>query len=397
MNKQAVILSGGFGTRLSHIVSDVPKPMAPIAEIPFLDYIIKQLKRQNFDSFIFLTGYKSEIIENHFKNFEGAAFIKEQTPLGTGGAILNAVKSLKDEFFVINGDTFFDIDFSLLENFSKNKPCSIALRYSNNIERYGFVEIDENYKIKSFFEKGEMPQNRIDGYINGGIYYLKKETLEPFVKPYKNKKVSLESEIFPQLIAEAKLYALPTGGCFIDIGIPEDYYKAQTLIPNWLEKELKPALFVDKDGTIIENTTYPCGKDFNLINTTVDVVKSYAEKNYHIVMITNQAGIAKNKFTFEQMREGFDGIKKVYQNYGVNFDDIEFCPYHKDGVIKEYSYDTLLRKPNPGMILQACEKLRIDLKNSIMIGDNPDIDNIKLPYLKCEIINRGEYGKPREN
>lgn len=386
MKRQAVILSGGFGTRLSHIVSDVPKPMAPISGKPFLDYVVENLKKQNFDSFIFLTGYKSEIIENHFRNLNGAVFIKEETPLGTGGAILNALKYIKDEFFVINGDTFFDIDFSLLEEFSKDKPSGITLRYSNNIERYGFVEIDENYKIKSFIEKGEMPKNRIDGYINGGIYYLKKETLEPFAKLYKNKKVSLESEIFPQLIAEAKLYALPIGGCFIDIGIPEDYYRAQELIPHWIKKEIKPALFIDKDGTIIENTTYPHGKNFNLINSTVDIVKSYAEKNYHIVMVTNQAGIAKAKFTFKQMQEGFEGIKSVYQKHGITFDDIEFCPYHKDGVIKEYSYDTLLRKPNPGMILSACEKLKIDLKNSIMIGDNPDIDDIKLPYLNCEIL-----------
>ncbi len=384
--RQAVILSGGFGTRLAHIIADVPKPMAPISNKPFLDYIITQLKLQNFDSFIFLTGYKSESIEKHFKDLKGACFINEQSPLGTGGAILNALKSLNDEFFVINGDTFFDIDFSILEYFSKNKPCTIALRYSNNIERYGFVEIDENYKIKTFIEKGNLPKDRIDGYINGGIYYFKKETLFPFVELYKNKKISLENEIFPKLINENKIYALPIGGCFIDIGIPKDYYKAQELIPNWIKKETKPALFVDKDGTIIENTTYPHGKNFNLINSTIDIVKSYAEKNYHIIMVTNQAGIAKNKFSLKQMQEGFEEIKSVYHKQGITFDDIEFCPYHKDGVIKEYSYDTLLRKPNPGMILQACEKLRIDLKNSIMLGDKLDIDNIKLPYLKCEII-----------
>jgi D-glycero-D-manno-heptose 1,7-bisphosphate phosphatase len=86
------------------------------------------------------------------------------------------------------------------------------------------------------------------------------------------------------------------------------------------------------------------------------------------------------------MQEGFEGIKNFYLKQGIKFDDTEFCPYHKDGVLKEYSYDTLLRKPNPGMILTACEKLKIDLKNSVMVGDNPNIDNIKLPYLKCNMI-----------
>lgn len=108
--KQAVILAGGFGTRMSHVVSNVPKPMAPINEKPFLDYIIITLKQQGFDDFIFLTGYKSEIIENYYKDLDNVHFIKEKTALGTGGVILNAFQYLNDDFFVINGDTFFDID-----------------------------------------------------------------------------------------------------------------------------------------------------------------------------------------------------------------------------------------------------------------------------------------------
>ena len=386
MKRQAVILSGGFGTRLSHVVSDVPKPMAPIKNIPFLDYIIKTLKQQGFDSFVFLTGYKSEFIEDYFKNLENAVFVKEETALGTGGAILNAYEYLKDSFFVINGDTFFDIDYSILEDFGSNKPVSLALRYTNNIERYGFVEIEDNYSIKSFVEKGKLPENRIDGFINGGIYYIQKSTLKPFAEKFNSEFISFETQIFPELLKNNDLYGLPLGGCFIDIGIPDDYFRAQDLIPSWISKEAKPALFVDKDGTIIENTEYPHGRDFKIIEPTIDIVKTYAEKNYHIIMVTNQAGIAKGKFTFEGMQEGFEGIKEVYSLHGITFDDIEFCPYHKDGVIKEYSYDTILRKPNPGMLLAACEKLKIDLKNSVMVGDNPKIDNIKLPYLKCIIL-----------
>lgn len=386
MKRQAVILSGGFGTRLSHVVSDVPKPMAPISGIPFLDYVVKSLKQQGFDSFIFLTGFKSEVIETYFKDLENSVFIKEETALGTGGAILNAYDKLNDSFFVINGDTFFDIDYSLLEEFGEDKPLSIALRYSDNIERYGFVETDDNFCVKSFVEKGHLPQNRIDGYINGGIYFIHKLSLSDYADKFNGSFISLETDIFPDLIKSSKLYALPLGGCFIDIGIPEDYYRAQKLVPEWLSKELKPALFVDKDGTIIVNTEYPTGKEFQIIDSTIDIVKSYADKNYRIVMVTNQAGIAKGKFSFESMYEGFEGIKEVYKSKGITFEDIEFCPYHKDGIINVYAYDTILRKPNAGMILKACEKLKIDLKNSEMLGDNKDIDNIKLPYLKCNIL-----------
>lgn len=386
MAKQAVILSGGFGTRLAHVVSDVPKPMAPIKNKPFLEYIIGQLQNHGFDSFVFLTGYKSEIIENHFKDLPNTRFVKEETALGTGGAILNAFEFLNDNFYVINGDTFFDIDFSILEEFGKNKPCTIALRYTDNISRYGFVEIDKNFEISSFTEKGNLPKNRIDGYINGGIYRIEKSVLKRFLDEFSGQFISLETEIFPKLLKNKELFGLPVGGCFIDIGIPEDYYKAQNLIPEWASKKAKPALFIDKDGTLIVNTEYPNGKNFEIIESTINIVKKYSEKNYHIIMVTNQAGIAKNKFNFDQMQEGFEGIKEFYKTQGIEFDDIEFCPYHKDGVIKEYSYASLLRKPNPGMILRACEKVKIDLKNSIMVGDNSEIDNIKLPYLKCQIL-----------
>ena len=155
-----------------------------------------------------------------------------------------------------------------------------------------------------------------------------------------------------------------------------------------LKKERKPALFIDKDGTLIVNTEYPHGRNFEIIECTIDIVKKYSEQNYYIVMVTNQAGIAKDKFSQNDMFENFEGIKEFYAAHSLNFDDIEFCPYHKNGVIEKYKFDSLLRKPNPGMILQACEKLKIDLKNSIMIGDNIEIDNIKLPYLKCEILNK---------
>lgn len=363
MGKQAVILSGGFGTRLSHVVSAVPKPMAPIKDRPFLEYIIQQLKNQGFNDYVFLTGYKSEVIENYFKDLPNAKFIKEETALGTGGAILNAYEFLNNEFYVINGDTFFDIDFSLLQDFGQDKPCTLALRYSNNIARYGFAEINDNFGISSFTEKGKLPNNRIDGYINGGIYYIKKSVLRRFFDKFSGQFISLETEIFPELLNNKELFGLPISGCFIDIGIPDDYYKAQDLIPNWLKKEANPALFVDKDGTLIVNTEYPHGKNFEIIESTIDIVKKYSEKNYYIIMVTNQAGIAKDKFNFISMQEGFEGIKSFYSKQGIEFDDIEFCPYHKDGIIKEYSYDSLLRKPNPGMILQACEKLKIDLKN----------------------------------
>lgn len=386
MKKQAVILAGGFGTRLQHIVSNVPKPMAPIANKPFLDYQIKLLRENGFNDFILLTGYKSSIIENYYSRDLNIRCIREDTPLGTGGAVLNAWPLLADSFYVINGDTFFDADFSILDEFGNDKPALIALHYSTDISRYGLVNIDNNFKITQFIEKGSLPNTILDGYINGGIYKFNKNCLTPIRTTFKNDNISMESQIFPKMLANHDLYGLPVGGAFIDIGVPDDYLRAQTYIPNTIIKERTPALFTDKDGTIIKDTGYPHGSTVQIIPETIDTISKYYHAGYKIIMVTNQAGIAKNKFTLSSMLENIETITEIYKRYGIVFSDIEYCPYHIDATIPEYKYKSIARKPYPGMILRACDKHRLDLKRSVMLGDNPNVDRIKLPYLKSVLI-----------
>lgn len=384
---QAVLLVGGFGTRLSHVVKDVPKPMAPIKDVPFLKYIYDQLTSMGVDNFIFLTGHKADVIENYFKDYKNIRFIRETSPLGTGGALLNAYEYLDDSFLFVNGDTFFDIDLSILEDFSFDKPFVMALRYTDNIERYGFVKLDANnsYLIDSFVEKGCLPKDQIDGYINGGFYIVKKTVLEGFTADFNGQMISFENEVIPKLISTHSAYGLPMGGAFIDIGVPEDYFAAQNVIPKRLAQDTHPALFIDKDGTMIVDSGYCHGKDIELIDETIPLVKSYKEQGYYLVMITNQAGVAKSKFGTDDMNANINAVAQAYAKEGITFDDIELCCYHEDAVLNEYKYKSLARKPNPGMLLKACEKLRIDLSKSIMYGDNEEVDTINLPYLSCVI------------
>lgn len=387
---QAVLLVGGFGTRLAHVVKNVPKPMAPINDIPFLKYIYDQLTSNGVDSFLFLTGYKSEIIEEYFTKYSNIRFVKESCPLGTGGALLNAYQYLDEQFFFVNGDTFFDIDLSILQKFSADKPFTMSLRYTDNIERYGFVKLksDTSYQISNFIEKGKLPKDVIDGYINGGIYCIKKSILKKFLTDFNGQNISFENDIIPKLVFDNDAYGIPLGGTFIDIGIPEDYKKAQTLVPYTLSVDKRPALFVDKDGTIIIDNGYTHGKDVCVIESTKQLIKSYKEKGFYIVIVTNQAGVAKGKFTKQSMLDNINSIKQSYASIGIHFDDIEYCCYHSDGIISKYSYSSLARKPHPGMLLKACEKLRIDMSNSVMLGDNEKTDKILLPYLKSQILDK---------
>jgi len=224
MIQEAIILAGGLGTRLRKVVKDVPKPMADINGKPFLWYLLNYLNNQGIEKVILSVGYKYEIIKSYFgdkfKNLKIIYSIEKEL-LGTGGAIKKALSLVEgDEAFVLNGDTFFDIDLNNFYNLHKNKKSilSIALKYMCNFSRYGRVLINENNKIIAFEEKKFYKE----GYINGGIYILKKDIFKGTELESKNK-FSLEKDLLENYYKVSNFYGFPFNAFFIDIGIPEDY------------------------------------------------------------------------------------------------------------------------------------------------------------------------------
>ncbi|EGM2418370.1 NTP transferase domain-containing protein, partial [Campylobacter coli] len=174
---QAIVLAGGLGTRLRSVVQDLPKPMAPINGKPFLAFILEYLKKQGITEIILSVSYKYELIQEYCKDeFHGMKihYNIEKELLGTGGAIKDALKLVKNEVYVVNGDTFFDIDLKKLV-LNGSKIC-IALKQMQNFDRYGTVNVDEQGIVTSFEEKVFKKQ----GLINGGIYLLKKDIFDEF-------------------------------------------------------------------------------------------------------------------------------------------------------------------------------------------------------------------------
>jgi D,D-heptose 1,7-bisphosphate phosphatase len=372
---------------LRSALADRPKSMAPIGRRPFLDYLIQQLKKNGFTEFLFLTGYKSTLIEEYFKEH---SFSREFKPLGTGGALLNAWPKLDKEFCLINGDTLFDIDYALLLDFARrnNLPACLALRAAVNIQRYGYAALEQNFKISAFVEKTALPADVADGYINGGIYYFRKKALEKYRQSYRGAAVSLEKEILPDLLRREMLSGLPLGGKFIDIGVPEDYSQAQTIIPQWLAQQARPALFLDRDDTIIRDPRGTAKPKLFFYADTLNLVKNYQKKGYLTIVVSNQAGIAKGLFTARDLAVINKAVQKKYAAENLKIDQIYCCPYHIDGLKKRYKKQSVFRKPQPGMILAACEQFKINLAQSLMYGDNKDTDRINLPYLPSKIIVR---------
>ncbi len=224
--KEAIILAGGLGSRLKSIINNKPKPMAKINNRPFLEYIFNFLKGQNIKRVILSVGYKKEIIKNYFQDeFNGIKieYSEEKELLGTGGAIKQALKYIdSEEVYVLNGDTFFDIELDQLE--LNNSKIIIALKEMKNVSRFGAVKIDDNGYIYSFIEKRFFKKC----YINGGIYLIKCDIFDKFDL---NERFSFEkflSENFRSLKAKGVVF----DGFFIDIGVPEDYIKIQLFYKN---------------------------------------------------------------------------------------------------------------------------------------------------------------------
>ena len=225
MIREAIVLAGGFGTRLQTVVKEVPKPMAPVAGKPFLQYILDYLIAHKVTHVVLAVGYLRETIIDYFgDNYLSLSitYAVEENPLRTGGGILNACKQIKgDNVFVINGDTFFDVDLVELSAFheTNNALLTVALKNMKKFDRYGTVETDNDGRIVGFLEKKYLDE----GLINGGIYCLNKHIFHPELPAA----FSFEKEILEKEIVNRKIYGLRSEGYFIDIGIPEDYARAQ--------------------------------------------------------------------------------------------------------------------------------------------------------------------------
>ena len=229
--KECIILAGGLGTRLRSAVPDLPKCMAPVAGKPFLAHVIGYFRNQGVEKFIFSLGYKHEVIQDYLEAEYPTLhkqYVIEKDPLGTGGAIQLACRQATEKnVLILNGDTLFSIQLPALTAFHEQHQahCTLSLKPMQHFDRYGVVEIAGNGAIKSFKEK----QFYESGLINGGIYALQ---VEPFLKEGLPEQFSFEKDYLEKLYTVRPMYGVVQDEYFIDIGIPEDFEKANRELVN---------------------------------------------------------------------------------------------------------------------------------------------------------------------
>lgn len=222
---KAIVLAGGFGTRLRERVPDLPKPMAPVAGRPFLEYVLDRLIAGGVSEIILSVGYRADAVIGHFGNVYRNATVSyavESEPLGTGGAIVHALKDQNDDpVLVLNGDTFLSIDYAEFVHWYAQSPAQVAmvLREVSDVTRYGSVLVDDE-RVFSFVEKGKVGC----GLINAGVYVVNPEVFKALVLPGK---FEFETDILQNYCDVLKPRAFITNEYFVDIGIPDDYERAQ--------------------------------------------------------------------------------------------------------------------------------------------------------------------------
>ena len=373
---EVIILAGGQGTRLRSVVQDIPKCLAPVAGRPFLGYMLDYLSAYPVDHVVFSVGYLKEQVMSYVQAHSwpfSYDFAVEDTPLGTGGGIRLALEKCHGErVFVFNGDTFFPLP---LDAVPFAGPVTVALKPMKAFSRYGAVtvipsgrsESRVSHTITAFREKAYCEE----GLINAGVYAIDRTKLHLEALPAR---FSFEKDVLEPMASARELQGWPVESYFIDIGIPEDYDKAQWEIPAWFAVQKASAqvlaskaeaLFLDRDGVLnrlLEGSYVKSWADWQWMPGILEELPKWAAKFKHIVLVTNQRGVGKGLMTDADLVRIHARMMQELLEAGGKIDLILTCTAVSD--------DDPRRKPNPGMFREACALFPLDPQRCVMVGDS---------------------------
>ncbi len=382
-----VILAGGKGKRIKKLNPIKPKPLIKIENKIFLDLVINYYSKFNFENIFILAGYRGFLIkkafQNKIKNFTNIKCIIEKSPKDTGGALFQLKNKIEKDFILINGDTFLNIgNPKNLKNIIKKKDIgSLCLIKNKRKNKVKFNNLNLNNDNDVIITKNS-------NYINSGIYYFNKKIF----KYIPNKKISLEREIMPKLISLKKIKGKFINCSFLDIGTPRDLIFAKKNLPLMLKK---PAVFLDRDGVINHDKGYTHNfKNFKFRKNVISTLKYLQKKKFFIFIVTNQAGIAKKKYSLLQFFKLHKKINSYLSEKDIFIDDLEYCPHHPEGLIKSLSIKCKCRKPSNLMITRLINRWFINLTKSFFIGDKISDElaakksNIKFYYVENDIFKQ---------
>lgn len=410
MQMQAVIMAGGKGTRLRAITNDeIPKPMAPVAGKPILEWQIDCLRRQGIGDIILIIGHLGHKIREYFK--DGAAFgvkisyIEETEPLGTAGALSMLPEQLTgSSFFLIFGDVLFDIDLERMRRFHEEKKAAATLFVHPNVHPFDsdLVVCDAQGRVQRFDSKHNVRDYWYQNCVNAGFYLLDRSVCS---RVPAGQKTDLEKDVLSTMIGDgAAVYGYRSPEYIKDVGTVERIRRAeQELTSGFIAGRnlTKPqrAIFLDRDGTINRKNGLIYQEDqFELEPCAVEAIRTINSSGYLAIVVTNQPVVARGLCQIEDVERIHKKMETLLGREGVYLDDICYCPHHPDKGYPEenpaYKIPCHCRKPDIGMLEDCVRKYNIDLAASWVVGDTTvDIQTGINAGTKTALVLTGDAGK----
>ncbi|MGI6462363.1 MAG: HAD-IIIA family hydrolase [Candidatus Scatomorpha sp.] len=416
---KTVLMAGGKGTRISSVVSDIPKPMIKIANKPVLEREIVCLRDQGFTDLILTVSHLAEVIIDYFGNGRkfgvGIEYFIEEQPLGNAGALLKLKDKLTEPFLLLSADVLFDIDFKRFIDFHKEKGGLVTLFTHPNSHPFdsSLLIADEEKSVLKWLTKEETRPRWYQNRVNAGLHILDPAVLEMSgidpktvgtVSNGKRVKVDLDRQVLKPLCGTGKMYCYDSPEYVKDMGTPERYEAVNRDFCRGIvqEKNLKnkqKAIFLDRDGTINKYSGFLRDIDnFELLPGVIEAVRKINASGYLAIAVTNQPVIARGEVSAFELREIHNKMETLLGEGGAYLDGVYYCPHHPhrgfEGEVPELKIDCDCRKPKPGMLLKAAKDFNIDISQSWIIGDSEnDVAAGKAAGCRAILIGDGDFGQ----
>jgi len=387
---KTVIMAGGKGSRISSIISDIPKPMIRIGDKPVLEHEIECLRNQGFTDIILTIGYLADNIVDYFGDGRGTSiatgrsfgvdieYFIEKEPLGNAGALFKIKEKLTEDFLLLNADAVFDVDFKRFVDYHKKHEALVTLFTHPNNHPYDseLIISDEYGRVLKWLSKEDERPKYYKNRVNAGLHVISQKLLDMEIQ---TPKIDLDRQLLKPLAGCGKMFCYDSSEYVKDMGTPErykavcmDYIAGRVKARNFQNKQ--KAVFLDRDGVLNKYIGFLRNiEEFELLSGAAQAVKKINESGYLAIVITNQPVIARGEVTFEQLQEIHNKMETMLGQKGAYLDSIYFCPHHTDkgykGEVLELKFDCDCRKPKPGMFFKAAKDFNIDLTESWMIGD----------------------------
>ncbi len=381
---QVAVLMGGLGTRLKNFTKECPKSLVKVGDRPFFDYQLDLLIAWGFSRFVFLIGYKADMIEEYYGDGSSRGIsisysYDGEKLLGTGGAVRSALHLLDDDFLLIYGDSFMDIDYAeMLYRYERGKAAGAralmtVLRNNNRFDKSNVV-MDGGRLV--LYDKHNPSADM--NYIDYGACMYERSLFEDYGE---NEAFDIAT-IQHELSVKGEMVAQIVTKRFYEIGSPASLEEFSGYV-NYRFNESHPAVFADRDGVInsivwnddTEQLDSPMKvEEFEFLPGVVEALREFKKKGYYIFVVTNQPGAAKGKTDLATLYDINTHMIDSLSEQGVDIDDLFMCPHYPKELPRTKEKFLIrkcnCRKPEPGLIYRAMRKYNIEMSSSFMIGDS---------------------------